>query len=99
MIKLLWGFDKKRVLFELLYQAQGYAYWVFYDIVFIRFLVGAMESGRSFGQIMGFILLSMIGFTLPSAFAQWYEHAYLLKSNADIFEHFARYRGGFNYGI
>ncbi len=86
ILKLLWQMKKGRVLGELLDIGIGYVYWIFYDIIFIKYLVESMEIGRSFGEIMFFLIAVTFGFALPTLFGKWYQHIYKPKADADIFE-------------
>lgn len=75
-----------RVIGEFFYHALNYIYWVFYDILFLQYLLESLEMRKSFEQIMTFILLAMTGFAVPSILSSWYLHVYKPKSDADIFE-------------
>ena len=86
IFKMLWRMQKGRVAGEFLYNALNYIYWVFYDILFLQYLVEALEKGKSFEQIMTFLLLLMAGFAVPGALSAWYVHVYRPRSDADIFE-------------
>lgn len=86
IFKLLWNIKKGRVAGEFFNSALRYIYWIFYDILFLRYLVESLEKGRSFEQIMAFILLTMLGFAIPTLFSEWYEYVYKPKTDADIFE-------------
>lgn len=86
IFKLLWRMKRGRVAGEFFYSALNYIYWIFYDILFLRYLVESLEKERSFEQIMVFILLTMLGFALPNILSSWYEHVYRPKTDADIFE-------------
>ena len=86
ILKLLWKVQKGRVVGEFLYCALNYTYWVFYDILFLKYLVEALEKGKSFEQIMTFILIAMLGFMLPNVLSSWYVNVYRPRSDADIFE-------------
>lgn len=57
----------------------------FYDIIFIKFLVSSIEIGRTFEEIMLFLVISALVFLIPAAFDGWYTHIYKEKTNADIF--------------
>jgi len=85
ILKLLWGISKGRVVADLLQSFFGYASWVFYDIIFIKFLVSSIETGRTFEEIMLFLVISALVFLIPSAFDGWYTHIYKEKTNAEIF--------------
>lgn len=77
---------KGRVIGELLNIGLSYVTWIFYDIIFIRYLVESLEIGRRFQDIMLFLITVSLGFSLPRLFSQWYEHVYKPKADADIFE-------------
>lgn len=86
ILKLLWRMQKGRVIGELFYSALNYIYWIFYDILFLQYLVESLEKGRSFIQIMSFLLLTLLGFVIPNILSSWYVHVYKPKSDANIFE-------------
>lgn len=86
ILKMLWKIKKGRVVGEFFYSALNYVYWVFYDILFLKYLIEALENGKSFEQIMTFILLAMLGFAIPNVLSAWYTNVYKPKSDADIFE-------------
>lgn len=77
---------KGRVVGEYFYNTLNYVYWVFYDILFLKYLVESLENGKSFEQIMTFIFIAMIGFAIPNILSAWYTNVYKPKSDADIFE-------------
>lgn len=86
ILKLLWHMQKGRVIGELFYSALNYVYWIFYDILFLKYLVESLEKGRSFRQIMTFLVLTLLGFAIPNILSSWYTHVYKPKSDANIFE-------------
>ncbi len=86
ILTVLWKIKKGRVIGEFFYCALSYIYWVFYDILFLKYLVEALERKKSFEQIMTFILISMFGFAIPGILCSWYRNVYKPKADADIFE-------------
>ncbi len=86
ILTMLWRIRKGRVIGEFLYRVLYYLYWLFYDILFLKYLVESLERGRSFAQIMTFIVAAMVGFAIPSILSAWYLHVYKPRSDADIFE-------------
>lgn len=86
ILALMWKIKKGRVIGEFFYRALRYIYWVFYDILFLKYLVEALDRGKRFDQIMGFILFSMLGFAIPSILSSWYLNVYKPKADTDIFE-------------
>ncbi len=85
MIKLLWRLKKSRVVCEFLNMGIGRAYEIFFDIIFLRFLVESMETGRPFSEIMTFLVGVVACFALPAIFQQWYGYVYRPKTDTDIF--------------
>jgi ATP-binding cassette subfamily B protein len=85
ILKVLWKIKKGRVVGEFLYNALNYVYWVFYDILFLKYLIESLETGKRFEEIMMFILSAMLGFAIPNALSAWYTNVYKPKSDADIF--------------
>ena len=86
VLKMLWKIKKGRVVGEFFYNALSYVYWVFYDILFLKYLIESLETGKSFEEIMTFILFAMLGFAIPNVLSAWYTNVYKPKSDADIFE-------------
>ena len=86
ILRLLWHMKKGRILGELLDIGLGYIRWIFFDIIFIKYLVESMEIGRDFREIMFFLVAVSLVFALPSLFSKWYQHVYKPKADADIFE-------------
>ena len=66
ILRLLWGISKGRVVADLFQSFFGYASWVFYDIIFIKFLVSSIETGRTFKEIMIFLVVSALIFLIPT---------------------------------
>lgn len=85
-LKMMLRISKGRVIYIFVRSLFDYASWVFYSLVFIKFLVGSLETGRSFEQIMAFLLISALVFAVPTAMDAWYDGIYSYKSDADIFE-------------
>lgn len=85
-LKMMLRISKGRVIYIFLRSLFDYASWVFYSLVFIKFLVGSLETGRSFEQIMAFLLISALVFAVPAAMDAWFDGIYRHKSDADIFE-------------
>jgi len=85
-LKMMFGISKGRVVYIFLRSLFDDASWVFYSLVFIKFLVRSLETGRSFEQIMTFLLVSTLVFAIPAVMDAWFDGVYMHKSNADIFE-------------
>lgn len=86
VLKLLFRISKGRVICIFLQSLFDYASWVFYSLIFVKFLLGSLEQGRSFGQILLFLVVSASVFAIPALFGAWYNNIYCYKSDADIYE-------------
>ncbi len=86
VLKLLFHISKGRVICIFLQSLFDYASWVFYSLIFVKFLLGSLEQGRSFGQILLFLVVSASVFAIPALFGAWYNNIYCYKSDADIYE-------------
>lgn len=86
MFRLVWSVSKGRVIAEFLLAAAQYISWVFYSIVFVKFLMSALETGKTFGEIMCFLLLSALLMAVLVLYEKWYQSVYLPNTNARIYE-------------
>lgn len=86
MFRLVWSVSKGRVITEFLLAAAQYISWVFYSIVFVKFLMSALETGKTFGEIMCFLLLSAALMAVMVLYEKWYQSVYLPSTNALIYE-------------
>lgn len=85
MFRLVWSVSKGRVITELLSAAVRYISWVFYSIIFISFLMDALETGKSFAEIMVFLGFSAVLSGVFYVFNVWYDSVFKLSSNAVIY--------------
>ena len=55
----------------------GYFEWVFFDAIFLREIVGALDQGKSFGDIFAFIAVCGIIFCLINLYTNYADHVIL----------------------
>jgi len=72
MLKLAWKACPKRVIADFIKSAIDYFSWVFYSVVFIKYILGAIELHKSFENIMIFVVATMIIFGTFELYKQWY---------------------------
>jgi ATP-binding cassette subfamily B protein len=72
MIKLAWNIYPKRVIADFFMSAITYFSWVFYSVVFIKYILGAIESHKSFGEIVVFVVGTIIVFGSLELYTKWY---------------------------
>ena len=60
----------------------GYCEWVFFDGIFMRRIVDALDQGQGFRPIFGFILISGVAFCACSIYSNYVENVvYPLETN------------------
>jgi len=72
-LRLMWGICRGIVIHTALMSAIEYFGWIFYDLFFIRYLIGTLENHESFSYIMRFILISGLVFFIIFAYASYVE--------------------------
>ncbi len=70
-LKLGYSISRSVVLHAFLMRLAGYFEWVFFDAVFLREIVGALDENRSFGEIFTFILICGITFALINLYSNY----------------------------
>ncbi len=63
-VKTVWSISKRRVIHTALDSVIGYVEWIFMSIFFTRYVIHVIETKVPFEQILGFIGLCFIGFSL-----------------------------------
>ncbi|HHT48910.1 MAG TPA: ABC transporter ATP-binding protein [Firmicutes bacterium] len=86
IIKLVWVIEPKRVFIEFLKNGFSYFSWVFYSVVFVRYIFSAVEKGKGFREIAVFVIATMAVVMLLDFFAKWYEFYYKPISDTGIYE-------------
>lgn len=86
MLRLVWSISKGRIIGTLLASAEQYISWVFYSIVFIKFLMEALETGKSFREIMIFLVGSTLVMMAIDLYGKWYMMLYEPKTKAKVYE-------------
>jgi ATP-binding cassette subfamily B protein len=84
-VRLMWGMCRGIVIHTAVMNAVMYFGWIFYDLFFIRYLVGAIENQESFSYIMRFILISGLVFCISSAYTSYIEGAYRPIAGATLY--------------
>lgn len=86
MFRLVWSISKGRVLGQFFLAAAQYLAWVFYSIIFIRYLMSALELGKNFFDIMLFLLFSAGLMIVTGFYEAWYRSLYLPRTDAYVYE-------------
>src|SRR5690554_5284296 len=72
-IKLVWAIEPKRVFIEFIKNAFSYFSWVFYSVVFVRYIFSAVERGKGFQEVAVFVVATMVVVMLLDFFEKWYQ--------------------------
>ena len=85
MFRMVWSISKARIIVGFLGEAIKYISWVFYSIIFISFLMSALENGKTFFEVMSFLVFGAVLMGVILLFRVWYESVFLPKSNAFLY--------------
>lgn len=86
MFRLVWSISKGRIIGEFLMAAEQYLSWIFYSIVFMKYLMEALEAGKSFREIMIFLFLSALIMIPVSTYTIWFHTIYEPCAKAKVYE-------------
>ena len=76
-LKLGFSISKSLVINAFFMRLAGYFEWVFFDAIFLREIVGALDQGKSFGDIFAFIAVCGIIFCLINLYTNYADHVIL----------------------
>lgn len=85
-LKLLWKINPKRVVFSFVEQFFSFGEWAFFSVVFMKYLFGAAEFGRSFAQTATFIVIAMLVILVTTGFQIWMKERYVPCTNPELYE-------------
>lgn len=72
MIKTAWKVCPQRVIADFFINAINYFSWIFYSVVFIKYILNAIEFQQDFASVLLFIIGSILLFALLSFYSRWY---------------------------
>lgn len=84
-LKLGLSMEKSLVIHGFFIQMSGYFEWVFFDAVFIRHIVGALEQNQDFQVVFRFILMCGMAFFLLSVYGNYVENVVYPLSSARLY--------------
>lgn len=76
IIKLAWEISPKRVIADIIMNAFDYFSRVFYSVIFIKYLFGAIEAHKSFSAIILFVFATVVVFASTELFTVWYKNRF-----------------------
>lgn len=84
-LKLGNSISKRLVITAFLYTLTGYFEWVFFDGIFMRKIVDSLDTGKSFLEILTFILLSGLFFFITNLFAEYANNVIFPLENTKLY--------------
>ena len=87
ILKMVWEISPARVLLTMLQSLLDFGFWVFGTVVFMQFLFGAVEFGRSFSEVVIFLSIFMLASMLGRAFDSWFTHRYCIINDQLLYRH------------
>ncbi len=70
-LKLLWGTSPRRVIHILFTELLGYFEWVFYQIIFIRYIISCLETHRNIEQVFMWVGICGVVFFIVSLYGSY----------------------------
>jgi ATP-binding cassette subfamily B protein len=84
MLKKIAGISPWRVFHAFLTQILERAQWAFFTVVFMRYLFGADDITRTFGDVAVFLSVTAAVMFLFSAYNSWFNNVYVLRTDQTV---------------
>ena len=72
ILKIVWKVYPKRVIADFFMSAIDYFSWIFYTVVFIKYILASIQYQQSFASIVLFVIGTIIVFSVLSFYSNWY---------------------------
>lgn len=72
ILKIVWKVYPKRVIADFFMSAIDYFSWIFYTVVFIKYILASIQYHQSFASIVLFVIGTIIVFSALSFYSNWY---------------------------
>ena len=89
-LRLMWKISKRYTLHMALMRFVGYFEWLFYSAFFMRYVINAMEQGKSFERIMTFLVITLVVFSLITLYNDYIENSFLPAEKVRISDKLSR---------
>jgi len=90
VLRIIAQISPGRIVAAILQSFCNYFSWMFFSIIFVQYILSALEKKAPFSQIAGFLLGSMAIFFLLQLFDAWYTQRYSLISDLRIYKHISK---------
>lgn len=85
ILKLAWNLCPKRVAADFITSAINYFSQVFYSVIFIKYILSSIESHKSFGQVVLFVIGTIVVFSCFEFYTKWYNIRFRPMTDSIIF--------------
>mgnify|MGYP000944868470 CR=1 FL=1 len=85
LLKMVWRITPWRVIHEFIATLISFAQWVFFTVIFFKFLFGAREINRSFEEIVIFLCSTAIVMLFLNIYQKWFGGVYQKKTSQTIY--------------
>lgn len=72
ILKIVWKVYPKRVIADFFMSAIDYFSWIFYTVVFIKYILVAIQYQQNFASVVLFVIGTIIIFSALSFYSNWY---------------------------
>lgn len=86
MLKLIWKIQPLRIILVFIREIINYGLWVFYSIIFIRYLFGSAENMPSFKAVTVFVIISMIFTAVCNYLIIWINSRFIPLSDTQLYK-------------
>lgn len=84
-LRIIWKINPMRVLLTFVQQLFGFGEWVFFTVIFMRYLFGAAELTRSFEETAIFVVISLIVLAATAGFETWMNQRYVPMTAPELY--------------
>jgi ATP-binding cassette subfamily B protein len=77
LLGMIWKISRTRVLLSFLKSLLGFSCWVFFTVIFMRFLFGAAELKRGFPEVAVFTMGTLAFMLLITLFDSWFTYRFV----------------------
>lgn len=85
MLRMLWEICPARVILGFLNALANFGVWVFFSVIFMKYLFGAAEVQRSFEDTALFVGCAMAALLVLAALVSWYEKRYAQLTDQKLY--------------
>jgi ATP-binding cassette, subfamily B, bacterial len=90
LLGMVWKISRQRVALSFLKSLLGFGCWVFYTVIFMKYLFGAAEMKRGFLEVAVFVAATLVAMLFISLFESWFNNRFVPLTNQELHYHLNR---------